>query len=286
MWIFSTREVAVIIYTVLFVIICLFDKKIRSSLLTLLKTALTTKLVNATLIFLIYASIFVFIFTFIPIWKWIYLKDIVIWVIFAGIPLCFKSITVNIGNGYFRDIIRDQLKFLVVVEFIISSFTFNLVVELILVLVTTFITIIDLIAGAKKEYKNAKKLTTSALAVIGILIFIFTLKNIIKSQNSIIVTDMLVSFLIPIVYMFLFIPAAYLFAIYAKYESLFIRMSFKEPNNRKARRCHRWEVIKACKLSYRKIDIFNQKYMVKMFVSMSDDSFHSLISDFRENNAV
>ena len=101
------------------------SNEVRSKIIILIKSALSPKLVKAVFVFLIYASIFVLIFALTSIWKWIYLKDILIWVIFAGIPLCFKSTTTNLSAGYFRNIVFDQFKFVVFVEFIINSFTFK-----------------------------------------------------------------------------------------------------------------------------------------------------------------
>ncbi len=76
MWIFSTREVATIIFIAIFLIVFLFFAEVRSSLLTLLKCALSPKLVKAAIFFVIYASVFVVVFALTPLWKWIYLKDI------------------------------------------------------------------------------------------------------------------------------------------------------------------------------------------------------------------
>lgn len=286
MWIFSNREVATFIYLALFIIVVLFDTKVRSSVLVLIKSALSTKIVQAAIFFLFYASFFTVIFALTPIWKWIYLKDIIMWVVFAGIPFCFKSVTTNIGSGYFRRTLLDQLKLMILIEFIISSFTFSLVVELILVFISTFIALLDMVAGMKDDNATVKKLTTSILAIIGILTFIFTIKNIVTSYDKIIMVDMLVSFLIPIVFLVLFLPVAYLFVIYARYESLYIRMSFKEPSTKRILLWHHWEVFKLCKLSYKKIDLFNQNYLDKMYVSMSVDSFRSLMHDFKNNENV
>ena len=285
MWIFSTRETAMFIFVAIFLIAFLFNGKVRLSILNLVKCALSPKLVKAAIIFAVYALIFVVAFALTPLWKWIYLKDIIIWFVFAGIPLCFNAISADLNSGYFRKLIVAQLKLMVLVEFIISSFTFSLLAEIFLVMITTFIALLDVVAGSKEEAKSVKKLTSSLLSIIGIVIFILTIKNIIASIGNVTFVDMLVSFFIPIIYLFLFIPVAYLFAIYARYESLYMRMSFKEPKNRKTIRWHHWEVFKTCRFSYKKIDLFNQSYMIKMYVSMSDDSFRSLLADFKQSVA-
>jgi len=280
-WIFSTRECATIIYVILFFAFFLFKSSVRSSILTVLKCALSPKLVKAAIFLILYASIFVIAFALTPLWKWVYLKDFIFWVAFAGFPLCFNAVTANLDSGYFRNMISAQLKFMVIVEFIISSYTFSLIAELILVLFTTFIALIDAFAETKDEYKVVKRITSFILAIIGISTLILSINQLIVSIADINAIDMLISFLIPVVFLFLFIPAAYLFAVYARYDSLFMRMSFKEPKNKKTIRWHHWEVFKICKLSYKRIDLFNQSFMIKMYISMSDDSYRALISDFR-----
>lgn len=64
---------------------------------------------------LIYAAAFVILLTFIPIWKWVYIKDISIWVLFAGVPACYKAIGKNINEHYFHDMFFDNIKFIVLV---------------------------------------------------------------------------------------------------------------------------------------------------------------------------
>lgn len=284
-WIFSTRECATIIIVVLFFVFFLFKSNVRSSMLTVLKCALSPKLVKAAIFLILYASIFVIAFALTTLWKWVYLKDIIFWVAFAGFPLCFNAVNANLNSGYFRSMISAQLKFMVLVEFIISSYTFSLIAELLLVVFTTFIALIDAFAETKDEYKVVKKITSFILAIIGISTLILSINQLIVSLADINAIDMLISFLIPIVFLFLFIPAAYLFAVYARYDSLFMRMSFKEPKNKKTIRWHHWEVFKICRFSYKKIDLFNQSYLVKMFVSMSDASFKTLIVDFKQSLA-
>ena len=63
--------------------------------------------------------------------------------------------------------------------------------------------------------------------------------------------DLLFIFLIPIVLSLLFVPISRSFAVYLKYQELFIIMSFRGPENKRNKRRHRWEIMKECKLSYK-----------------------------------
>jgi len=96
--------------------------------------------------------------------------------------------------------------------------------------------------------------------------------------------DLLVSFFIPIIFSLLYIPVAYAFAVYAKYDTLFMRMSFKEPDDRKIKRNHRIAVLTTCKLSIDQITRFEQEYIPNMYLSMTSMEFDNLIKNFKSNN--
>ncbi len=130
--IFSTREIAISIYIVLFIVYAFSKSNIRKELKNVIKCALTKKLVVPFIVLIIYAVIIVWILQLFSFWKWIYLKDVIIWVLFVGVPLCFNAVEHKIEKQYFSKAIVDNIKFTVLVEYIVSTFTFSLVGELIL----------------------------------------------------------------------------------------------------------------------------------------------------------
>lgn len=130
--VFSTREVVTCFYILIFTVYVFFSPPIRSSVINVIKSACTVKLVIPFIFMITYAALIVYALTQTSFWKWIYIKDIVIWMLFAGVPVCFNAVSKNIEEHYFRSIIIDNLKFLVLVEFFVGTFTFNLVVEFIM----------------------------------------------------------------------------------------------------------------------------------------------------------
>ncbi len=279
--IFSTREIATAVWITFLIILCCISSKIHKALLGVLKAAITPKLAIPFIFMLLYAALFVFLLTFLPFWKWLYVKDISIWVFFAGVPACYKTIGKEIDEHYFRYIFFDNIKFTVLVEFIISTFTFSLISELLILSAITFLVLLDAIAGTKPEYSLVKKLTTFLLIFSGLTVIAFSLKEAIDSYQTLGIIDLLVSFCVPIVFSALYIPVAFGFAIYAKYEILFMRMSFKEPKDKKVKRKHRIAVLSVCRLSYKKIFKFEQEYVKNIYVSMKQVEFDNLIKKFK-----
>ena len=129
MWIFTTREVAVIIYGFILLIYVLI-KKDKSIFLLVIKAACHIKLMVPFIFIVIMAITFVWACTFLPFWNWIYVKDITFWILFVGIPTCFHSVGDKLEAHYFRNILIDNFKFTALVEFITGTFTFPFAVEL------------------------------------------------------------------------------------------------------------------------------------------------------------
>lgn len=227
--IFSTREVVTCFYILIVTVYVFFSPPIRSSVINVIKSACTVKLVIPFIFMITYAALIVYALTQTSFWKWIYIKDIVIWVLFAGVPVCFNAVSKNIEEHYFRSIIIDNLKFLVLVEFFVGTFTFNLVVEFIMQPVLVLFILLEVVAGTKDEYKEVKKLMNWVVTISGFIILGFTINVAITSYSKLDNVDSIVSFFIPIIFSLMYLPIAYGFVVYSKYEILFIRMSFNEP---------------------------------------------------------
>ena len=73
---------------------------------------------------------------------------------------------------YISKVLKDNLKLTAILEFIISTFTFNIWVELAIIPITTMIVMMNVIAKRKEEYEKVHKLLDIVLtvAVLSILI--------------------------------------------------------------------------------------------------------------------
>jgi hypothetical protein len=282
---FTTREIATGLWIAALIIFIFINKKTRKSAFGVIKAATSIKLIMPFLIMLLYTGLLVLIISFLPFWNYKYVKDIAVWVLFAGIAACYGGVNKQVDAHYFRDIILDNIKFAALVEFFISSFTFNIIIELALIPIMTFIVLIETFTETKKEYAPVKKLFSGLIIIFGLVIIAFTIRNAIQSFQEIGRIDLIVSFCIPLFFSIAYLPIAFGMTMYAKYESLFIRMSFKEPKDTKVRRLHKIKVVSACGLSYKKLSDFNQNYMPQMYITMDKCKFDSLIREFRGENS-
>ena len=286
--IFSTRELATafwggaILIAVGMAIVT--NKKIRQGFIGVLKCFFNRKLRKLWEIYFLYIGIITLMFSRFPIWKNIYLKDIILWTLFSGLTICMNAVAGEADEKYISKVLKDNIRFTVVTEFLLSTFTFSFWVELIIIPITTVIVLFDTVAEHKSDAIAVHKLLQDVMAFAGLCVILQTVRVGILEYRELNVINTLVSFFIPIVYLLLVTPLEYAFELYSKYEMLFIQMHFKEPRDKKVKRKRHLKVIKACGLSVRKIILFQKQCIPRMYVSMSDSEFEALISHLEDRS--
>ena len=281
MSILSTREWATLIWGCIFMLYVLCHREIRKSLWDVIVIFFDKKLRILWEIILLYVLTITMVFCYLPIWENIYIKDIIIWFLFSGLIYCMNAVSSEADETYIKKILKDNLKFTMILEFFMSTFTFNIWIELAIIPVITIITVMNVIAERKEEYKNVHKLLDSVLAIAGFWIFYETIKIGINEYKQLNIINTLVSFIIPIAYLILIIPLEYALELYSKYELLFLRMTFKEEKDKKTKIRHIVAVICSCRISVRRVLLFQREYMGRMYVKMKDNEFEKLIREFR-----
>ena len=281
MSILSTREWATLIWGCVFMLYVLCHKETRKSFWNVIVIFFDKKLRILWEIILLYVLTITMVFCYLPIWENIYIKDIIIWFLFSGLIYCMNAVSSEADETYIKKILKDNLKFTMILEFFMSTFTFNIWIELAIIPVITIITVMNVIAERKEEYKSVHKLLDSILAIAGFWIFYETIKIGINEYKQLNIMNTLVSFMIPIVYLILIIPLEYILELYSKYEVLFLRMTFKEEKDKKTKIRHRVAIICSCRISVRRVLLFQREYMGRMYVKMKDNEFEKLIREFR-----
>lgn len=281
MSILSTREWATLIWGCIFMLYVLCHREIRKSLWNVIVIVFDKKLRILWEIILLYVLTITMVFCYLPIWENIYIKDIIIWFLFSGLIYCMNAVSSEADETYIKKILKDNLKFTMILEFFMSTFTFNIWIELAIIPVITIITVMNVIAERKEEYKSVHKLLDSILAIAGFWIFYETIKIGINEYKQLNIINTLVSFMIPIVYLILIIPLEYILELYSKYEVLFLRMTFKEEKDKRIRLHHRTAIFRECNFSVRKILLFQREYMIQMYALMKEDEFNQLMQKFR-----
>lgn len=150
--------------------------------------------------------------------------------------------------------------------------------------VITILILMNVVAESEEKYRRVHKLIDIVLACIG-WYMLWGVANVgLKEYKELNAINTLVSFMIPIVYTILILPLEFGLEIYSDYEQVFVRMKFRDNQDKKIQRKHRWRVIRTCKLSLRKILLFRKEYVNKMYGLMSEETFDNIMREFKEES--
>lgn len=285
---FSTRELATAFWTGIILVAVgmaiVTNKKARKSFIEVLKCFFGRKIRMLWEIYFLYIGIITFLFSRLPIWESIYLKDIIIWTFFSGLTICINAVAGEADEKYILKVLKDNIRFTMVTELLLSTFTFSFWVELIIIPITTVIVLFDTVAEHKSDAIAVHKLLHDVIAFAGLCVILQTVRVGILEYRELNVINTLVSFFIPIVYLLLVTPLEYAFELYSKYEMLFIQMHFKEPSDKMVQRKRHLKVIKVCGLSVKRIMLFQKQCIPRMYISMPDVEFDLLISHLEDRS--
>lgn len=239
--IFSTREVAIIIWTSILIVGVIILVKPKA-LFDLLKAFFVYKIqVPLWLMFTYITGITICLYYF-KIWNFGLLKDTIIWSI-ASATVLFFSMNKAKDFTYFKPIVLENLKVIVILEFITNSYSFNFLTEMIVIPIMTFIGVLQIYAehSAKKnpEHLKVAGCLKNFFAFSGILIFIYVSYKTYKYYSDLLTIQNIKTLLLPFVLTIFLIPFLYLLALYMNYETLFIRIPYlikKEKKQKKMKR--------------------------------------------------
>lgn len=284
-YIFSTRELAIGLLAIVFILWLVSSKKLRPSVSALIKASLSKYLIISFILLVLYSICLIFPLSKLSFWKWLYLKDIIIWILFVGVPVSFNAFSIKPDVKYFKKIVIDNLKYTALVEYVINIFTFNIIVEIILQLILIILFMFIAFTEKKEEYRLVNLFFNGILVIVSILLLYYTIKQGIKHYKELEVIDELVCAFTPIVMSVLYIPLIYLFSLISLYQSTMYRIRDALHNNRPTVKHFYWKVIKSCKASANKINVLKYFLFPYLKESMTNEDIDLTMNEFETHYA-
>jgi hypothetical protein len=275
--IFSTRELALFIWVIIFFIYILTNRKQRHSFNDVLSAFFARRLFIAFLSMIFYISILLFLLHKIKLWDFSLLKDSCFWTISSAAVLFF-NIKKTENRGYFRDILKDNVKLIIILEFLLNLYTFSFKTELIFLPVLTFLVALKTYAQyssqENKEHIKVVILMNYILGLIGIIILYFVINRIFTGLNNLFSISNLRSFTLPFILTTLTLPYFYILALYMKFEILFVRINiiFKDKNTKTIKRL-KWKIVVYGNISLQRLKKIEKK-IVQISYYNDDPSNH------------
>jgi len=132
---------------------------------------------------------------------------------------------------YFKNVILDNIKFVLILEFIINFYSFNFAIELVVIPIVTLIVMLNAYAGLKPEYKRVKTLLDYVLGIFGLCLLAFTFRELILDFQNFTTLKNLRDFFLPPLFSIVLLPFIYIMALFMQYEMFFVRIDIANKNS-------------------------------------------------------
>lgn len=222
--IFNNRELAVGFWLAVSIICPPLNKIIKDFLKAVIPILFCKKFVYFYLCFFSYFSIMILLLFEIGFWELSLLKDTIFWVILVEFPIFARIVEKSNDSQFFIKLIKENLAFIILIKFILNFWTFNFLVELIIVPISFFLGGMFALSLIEKKYEKVKKFLNRIFIISGLFVIWNTIVNILNSPEDLLKISSLKIFLLSFLLLVLNFPVVYILGLHSNYEQVFIRL--------------------------------------------------------------
>ncbi|MGY6277852.1 hypothetical protein [Methylomonas sp. MgM2] len=222
----NNREIATTIWMLLFAAWAFSKKEVRSSFGSVLDAFAKKVILVPFSLLIIHTLASVWVLSQIGIWNSAQIKNTFLWFIGVAAVSFFRINKIADDPHYFQNAIKDNIKLIVFIEFLVTFYTFNLVVEIVFVPFMALIGALLAVSQTDEKYILVQKALSKLIEIIGISIIIYTSYRLIVDFNDFAQVQTVLDFFVPIALSIFLLPLIYIFHVYMVYEGVFVRMQF------------------------------------------------------------
>jgi hypothetical protein len=240
----TSRELALLIWALVAIAWASTNVGVRAAMKTVAQAFFAWQVQVILWLLALYTAAIVMILAKLSLWDIGELKNTFVWLVAVGFVTLFKLPQIREKSRFFRTWMADNLKLVGVVEFILTFYTFDLWLELILQPIIFLM--VGMLALAPKEprYDMTKKVLNSALTTFGFAIVIFAIYKLIIGFATFAKWSTLEDFYLPIVLSLAALPFFVALHVFMTYERVFGALQC-HIGDRDLRRRAKWMAILA-----------------------------------------
>lgn len=261
---FSNRELATGAWLLLLVAVTVPRSQVRKSLGSLLRAFFHPKMLGLTLSVAAYTGVVVSGLEAIEWWEPALLKDTVFWFILIGIVTVFRFANRTQHESIVRSAIVENIKAIVIIEFLVNTYGFSLAVELVFVPIISIITMLVVVASTERKFEAVASVASWILAGIGFLILGIALTRAAFDFRELSSLDTLRSVLLAPLLSLSLVPFIYATSLIVTYESLFVRLGLGPYKDEKLKRYARLRILMHGGVNLKRIQYLLNKRSVEL----------------------
>jgi len=217
--IFDNRELAIIFWLVIFFMWIIFDRKIRNSLVPLVKVITGKKILPINIILVLYVLGIIYVLIGVGAWRNTFVFDSGAWFFGTATVSYFNLIHIK-RKRVIRSLIFDTFKVTILTDFILNLYVFPFYLEVIIILLLVIVGALLGFIEYNEENKKFGNYLSGCLGFVIIFYLIFSLVIIVNNIEEFLIIENLLEFVLPLLLTILFTPFLYLFGLFILYDQL------------------------------------------------------------------
>ena len=250
-------------------------------MLNILKAFCNAKVLFINISMLLYIGLEIWLFSKVGLWRATLIKDTIFWGMGTAFAQMLSLPEASEEEGYFRRALQDNIRLVLIYEFVVNFYTFGFSVEM--VLIPFLVVIVTMGAMAESRETNIKGIINSLLILSNIIILFHVIRAVLESPLDIVATDNLRAFVLPIVFSAAYMPFLYFWGIIMCYEEIFVRINImigqRDPSLAKR---VKWHTFMLCGVKMEKLHRFMKAYSRSLGRIRSEDEMLLIFQDFRD----
>ncbi len=250
---FNNREIAIAFWLLILAAWAMRNADIRKSLASVLRLFFRLKIFVPFILMILYTAAAVILLDAVNLWNIPLLKDTIMWFCVFAMAMMMQFVTSDNAENIFQKILVDSIKVVIIIEFLVNTYTLSLPAELVIVPVLSIVAMLDVFANSDKQYSMVAKFTKGVQIVIGFLILAIALGKAISDLHNLQTLDTVRSIALAPLLSLLFSPFLYVMVLASKYELIFWRLDLGMEKERRLKRYARFQILMYAGLSLRKL---------------------------------
>jgi hypothetical protein len=253
----DARETAATVWAALILgYVAVKSSGFRSSVLSLLKLIFGSILAGLLAVAAVYMTGVVWLLQVIGYWDCRMAKTTVFWFVGTGLVTAFSTKQKD-GRYFFRLVVRN-FSTAAIVAYFMNIHRFPLYVWLALFPIVLLLVGSQALAEVDTQYAAAKKPSDTLLTVIALAALAFSLAYVVGHFSTLTTGETGKEFFLPFVLTVCFIPLLYAMALFIVYQGMLGMIRFRFAENVHLYRFARKEIIRACGVSLRRAQLFEE----------------------------
>jgi len=206
---------------------CLTKQELKDSLAGILKGFKPVSIWGPLLIGALWIIVLVKLLWWINLWDWGSLKTTVVWSLTFAFYSMFQVINIEFNQKYRKQLTLESFGLAAILMFIGSVYTLPLWGEFVIFPFVSLLTMVQVFSSYKAELRNAEKLASKILTLIGLGYISYWGYSMYQNPNLLFTWNNFIDFFMPIILTIWYLPYLFLWKLVMVYELLFLSLKRK-----------------------------------------------------------